>query len=235
MATKIIIWDFDGTLVLHDGLWSGAMIAALDELIKDHKIIIDDIKPYLSTGFPWHKAEIAHPELSSQGAWWDYIEKYLKTIFEKVGFDGRTSCILAKKTHEIYVDEKRYKIFPNTIETLRKLKNKGWKNVILSNHVPELPDIVNKLGFSIAIEKCFTSALIGYEKPNIKAFKYVLDYLQYPETCIMVGDSVKADVEGANKAGINAILLHTVPPIKSFNYCKTVIEVEETLVSLACS
>ena len=211
------------------------MMAALDELIKDHTIAIDTVKPYLSTGFPWHKAEIAHPELSSPEAWWNYMERYLKTIFEKVGFDGQNSCALAKKTHEIYVDEKRYKIFPNTIETLKKLKDSGWKNVILSNHVPELPDIVSKLGFSSVIEECFTSALIGYEKPNSKAFEYVLDYLRHPEFCIMVGDSVKADVQGANKVGMNAILLHTAPPATSFNFCKTIIEVEEMVKTISIS
>ena len=127
------------------------------------------------------------------------------------------------------MDEKRYEIFTNTIETLSRLKKAGWQNVILSNHVPELPDIVNKLGFYAVIEECFTSALIGYEKPNIMAFRYVLDYLCHPNFCIMVGDSVTSDIKGADNAGIIPILLHTIPTEEAFNYCKTIDEIESKI------
>lgn len=229
MSIGTIIWDFDGTLVFHEGLWSGTMMAALDEVFEHHDISITSIKPFLSKGFPWHEAEKAHPELSSPGAWWNRMEGFLKTIFEKLGIDEKYALILAKKTHEMYIDEKRYQIFPNTIEILDKLKKSGWKNVILSNHVPELPDIVKKLGFSDVIDQCFTSALIGYEKPNIMAFQYVLDCLHRPEVCIMVGDSINADIIGAANAGLVPILIHTPPPDKKINYCKTIIEVEDKL------
>jgi len=229
MSKKTIIWDFDGTLALHRGLWSGSMIAALDALVKGHKINIEHLKPYLQTGFPWHEPEKSHPELSLPGAWWGKMEKHFMTIFREFGFDEDTSCALAKKTHDIYVDEKRYEVFPNTIKTLNKLKIDGWRNVILSNHVPELSQIVDKLGFSSVIDECFTSALIGYEKPNIKAFQYVLDYLHHPDCCIMVGDSVTADIHGAESAGITAILLYTIPLDTTYNYCTTIDEVENTI------
>lgn len=233
MPTKTVIWDFDGTLVLHEGLWSGTMLAALDELFEHHDISINCIKPFLSTGFPWHEPEKGHPELSSPDAWWNHMEGFLKTIFEKLGIGEKYAIILAKKTHEIYIDEKRYKIFPNTIETLDRIKKSGWINVILSNHVPELPDIVSKLGFSNVIDECFTSALIGYEKPNVMAFQYVLDYLHQPEVCVMVGDNMKADIKGATNAGIVPILLHTPTSDKTINYCRTIIEVESKLKSIS--
>ena len=46
MSGKANIWDFDGTLVLHKGLWSGTMMAALDKLISDHNISIECLTPY---------------------------------------------------------------------------------------------------------------------------------------------------------------------------------------------
>lgn len=229
MLTKTIIWDFDGTLVFHPGLWSGAMMSALDTVFKHHNISIDSIKPFLGTGFPWHEPEKAHPELSSLCSWWNHMENYLETVFEELEIDEKMARVLAKKTHEIYIDEKRYRIFPNTIETLDRLKKSGWMNVILSNHVPELPDIVRKLGFSNVIDKCFTSALIGYEKPNLMAFQYVLDDLNYPDICVMIGDNIKADIEGASAAGLIPILLHTPTQDKTINYCKSIIEVEKQL------
>ena len=71
MSVKAIIWDFDVTLVLHKGLWSGTMMAALDTLIRDHNMSVECLTQYLHTGFPWHEAGKAHPELSYPGAWWN--------------------------------------------------------------------------------------------------------------------------------------------------------------------
>ena len=226
MSSKAIIWDFDGTLVLHKGLWSGTMLAALDASINNHNLTIDKLKPYLQSGFPWHEPEKAHPELSQHGAWWAKMEKHFEDIYTDLGFDKNVSIALSKKTHEIYVDEKRYEIFPKTIETLYKLKRSGWFNVILSNHVPELPDIVEKLGFFEVVEACFSSASIGYEKPNVKAFQFVIDYLHHPNMCVMVGDSITADIEGANKAGINSILLHTKTNKPISNQCESIDKIE---------
>ena len=64
------------------------------------------------------------------------------------------------------------------------------------------------------------------------AFRYVLDYLHQPEICVMVGDSMKADIEGAANAGLLPILLHTPPPDKTINYCKTIDEVENKLKNI---
>jgi putative hydrolase of the HAD superfamily len=209
MTNKVIIWDFDGTLALHKGLWSGTMLAALDMSFDTHNVTIDSIKPYLQSGFPWHEPYKAHPELSTPSAWWSKMERYFENIYYDLGFDRNNSIMLARRTHDIYIDENRYSVFPGTINTLSNLKNLGWTNVILSNHVPELPDIVDKLGFSEVVEACFTSAAIGYEKPNTKSFQYVIDYFHYPDFCVMIGDSISADIKGANSAGIQAILLYT--------------------------
>jgi putative hydrolase of the HAD superfamily len=68
MSSKAIIWDFDGTLVFHKGLWSSTMMAALDASVKDRNINVEDLKPYWKVGFPWHEPDKAHPELSRPGA-----------------------------------------------------------------------------------------------------------------------------------------------------------------------
>ncbi|MCL2772015.1 MAG: HAD family hydrolase [Oscillospiraceae bacterium] len=236
MSQKTILWDFDGTVALHLG-WGTTMMTVIDEMVQNHDISIHDIRPRMRSGYydpviyPWHEPEKAHPELSSPAVWWQYMDMNLKMVFEDLGFNSDMSCKLAQRTHELYIDAKRYKVFPNTIETLRRLKDGGWRHAILSNHIPELPDIADKLGFSDVITECFTSALTGYEKPNITAFKYALEYIDYPEICFMVGDSITADVKGAINAGIEPILIHTepAPSDEIKNYCKTIDDIENIL------
>ncbi|MNV96380.1 dUMP phosphatase [compost metagenome] len=81
--------------------------------------------------------------------------------------------------------------------------------MILSNHVPELPQIVEQLGLNQLIWNCISSAAIGYEKPHPEAFKIALSAFNNLSSVWMVGDSLEADVFGAQKMNIPAILVHS--------------------------
>jgi putative hydrolase of the HAD superfamily len=87
------------------------------------------------------------------------------------------------------------------------LKSLGWEQAILSNHIPELPDIVEALGLTPYVQAIFSSALMGYEKPHPQAFLQVLALLDHPQTIWMIGDNIEADVMGAQSVGIPAILV----------------------------
>lgn len=39
-----LIWDFDGTLAYQEGKWSGAMLAAMDELAPGHGLTLKDVR-----------------------------------------------------------------------------------------------------------------------------------------------------------------------------------------------
>lgn len=100
-----------------------------------------------------------------------------------------------------------YRLFDDTLETLAYFRRNGYKNIILSNHLPELPEIVNSIGLMEYIDICITSANVGYEKPNPKIFQHAMDITGNPQVAWMVGDNLKADVRGAEAFGIRAILV----------------------------
>jgi putative hydrolase of the HAD superfamily len=80
--------------------------------------------------------------------------------------------------------------------------------VILSNHGPELPAIVEQLSIGPLIDRVFSSALTGFEKPHRRAFTAALAEVGNPQHVYMIGDNPTVDVEGAKQAGIPAILVH---------------------------
>ena len=84
--------------------------------------------------------------------------------------------------------------------------------MVLSNHVPELEDIVTGVGLRGHFEAVLTSALMGYEKPHPEAFRMALREAGSPEQVWMVGDNPVADVQGAESLGIPAILVHSDGP-----------------------
>ncbi|MDR1197834.1 MAG: HAD-IA family hydrolase [Prevotellaceae bacterium] len=58
------------------------------------------------------------------------------------------------------------------------------------------------------IDEAVTSQELQVEKPDIMMFSIVLSRLNCkPENAIMVGDDIIRDINGANKAGMTAVLL----------------------------
>lgn len=100
-------------------------------------------------------------------------------------------------------------VFDDTRPALELTAAAGWRNVILSNHVPELPQLVAALGLDDLIERVFTSATIGFDKPHPDAFRYASRESGSPERVWMVGDDPVADIGGAEALGIPALLIRT--------------------------
>ena len=207
---KVIFWDFDGTLAYRDGMFSKALLEVLDEHEKPHNYRLDDLKPFLQDGFPWHRPEIPHPELNDPAAWWDFVEKIFIRAYEGIGIGHEKATVYAKLAHLRYIDPTKYSLYDDTEETLNCLLNKGWRHIILSNHVPELPAIVLGLGLEKYIEDCISSANIGYEKPHPEIFRIALKQAGNPNKVWMIGDNYLADVKGAEDAGLKAILVRNV-------------------------
>ncbi len=112
----------------------------------------------------------------------------------------------------MYTEASNWALFDDTLPALQRLASLGWSHVVLSNHVPELPDILRYLGVENYLEAIFCSAQIGYEKPNPNAFRIVL--AAYPEAnpIWMIGDNPEADFAGARGNGMRAILARRPHP-----------------------
>ncbi len=204
------MWDFDGTLAWRDGLWSGCVLEVLDEHEPGHGATIEQLRARLSGGFPWHRHESAHPELADADAWWSALGPLLGGAMQSCGVAEQRAAELLGHVRERFVDGSRvWSLFGDTLEALTLTAASGWRNVVVSNHVPELPRLVEQLGLSPHLEAIFSSATTGYEKPHSEAFRIALRASGEPERCWMVGDNPRADVAGAEAIGIPAVLIRT--------------------------
>jgi putative hydrolase of the HAD superfamily len=213
-APRLLIWDFDGTLAHRRGEtgWSILLVEALDAEEPGHGHSADTFRPHLRDGFPWHRPEAAHPELCEPEAWWAAVRPVLGRAYERVGYEPARALELADTARRLYVDpEVGWALFEDTVPVLARLSGAGWTHAILSNHVPELRQIVAGLGLDEIVSFVSCSAETGYEKPHAQAFASVLDSLG-PAEAWMVGDNVVADVLGAEAAGIPAVLVRRPDP-----------------------
>ena len=144
---KYILWDFDGTLAYRDGLWT---VTLLNVLQKNgfSSIKKELLRPFLSIGFPWNSPDTPHSKLFNGKTWWEYMESYFEEIFTILQFDTDTSKNLSKQVRDEYLNINYWHLFDDVEITLKKIDENGIKNIILSNHVPELTKIVSQLGIS---------------------------------------------------------------------------------------
>jgi len=193
-------------------MWRGCLIETLDDYEPGHVVESDQLRPLLHDGFPWHRPDVPHLELCDPEEWWGRVGALLATAYEGVGLETPRARELARLARDRYVDPGRgWRLFDDTLRTLARLRADGWRHVILSNHVPELPALVTGLGLSPLIEIVFTSAATGYEKPNPKAFELALARCGWPGEVLMVGDNPVADVAGAEAVGVRAMLVRSRP------------------------
>jgi len=206
---KYILWDFDGTVAVRDGMWSGALLETIAKFEPSFVCELSIIRPHMQAGFPWHTPETGHEHLAAADDWWEDLFPIFQRAFHAAGLSHSRAIGLSREVRSIYLDPKRWSVFADVIPTLVALRTAGWSHAILSNHVPELPSLAEALGLRQHFEAVFSSAAIGYEKPHEFAFRRTLDELGNPPTVWMVGDSYNADIVGARRVGLPAILVRS--------------------------
>ncbi len=200
-----LIFDFDQTLGYRDGMWTVTIFELLQEMGYT-QIDIENIRKYIRTGFPWNNYEIPHKVLFKGLSWWQYYETVVVDILTQNKLNQAEAIRLSKLVREKYLNINKWHLYEDTFQVLNDLNNLGYDCYILSNHVPELEDIVSGLNISKFIQKVYNSAIIGYEKPNSKIYQHVIEDLNVdPPNIIMIGDNYISDITGARSNAIKAI------------------------------
>ncbi|MHB0935983.1 MAG: HAD family hydrolase [Armatimonadota bacterium] len=221
-----LIWDFDGTLGYREGKWEGALLEVLRRHVPETEVRQEQIWPHLQTGFPWLTPEAPHTEIRTAEEWWDRLDTVFARAFVMAGIVDGTAYALAKHVRHVYPDPVAWRLFDDAIPTLECLATQGWRHLLLSNHIPELPAILRHLGLTPHFAAVFNSAQTGYEKPHPQAFREVLQTLNGANKVWMVGDSMSNDIAGAAAVGIPGILVRKSRPEAQF-CCPTLEQVAE--------
>ena len=91
---------------------------------------------------------------------------------------------------------------------LKGLKERGHELGIISNFDSRLFTVLRGLGLAELFDTITISSLAHAAKPAPKIFQLALDkHAMDPEEAVHVGDSRRDDVEGARKAGLQAVLI----------------------------
>jgi putative hydrolase of the HAD superfamily len=211
-ADLVLVWDFDGTLAYRPGNWTGVLCAVVAAERPDLQLTADRLGPHLQRGFPWHTPEIVREPCSAERWWGDLLPVLAAAVQRATGIDAAEARRLVAGVRSAYTDARGWRVFPDVRPALERLRGHGWTHLVLSNHVPELPDLVDGLGLSDVIAAVHCSGRTGVEKPHPGAFEGVFAEFPAARAGWMIGDSWSADVRGARAVGLRAILVRSKHP-----------------------
>ena len=189
----LYLFDFDGTLV--DSLRSLEDVFILSFKAIGIDIDINNVLRYTRIPLEETYQEVNAP-MEKVGEFEKAIRYYLNDLE------------VLKKTD----------IYPETIKTIEKLHELGYKfGIVTSNNEKHVVDVLNLFNinpswFSIFVD----SDKVRETKPSPKPLIYALEELGYmdkKDKVVYVGDSLN-DMLSANRAGVDAILIDRVHAFK---------------------
>ena len=206
---KGVIFDLGGTLMYFDGNWEAMdtqSTLAMIPFLNSHGVRVGDDFPqqFLATRRAfWKRADETGFECRTSEA--------LGESLNQLGYTNTDGWL--QQAVDIYFEHQgqSWLAFPDAHEMLQTLKQRGTRIGLISNadDVNLVHRAVHRLGFAPFMLPVISSAEDPrWRKPDPRIFHRVSDAWQLlPSEIVMVGDSPRYDVLGANRAGMKAIFI----------------------------
>ena len=205
---KVLFWDFDGTLAVPNRAYPWALNEALTAC--GYSVPWNLVDRCTNTVIPWHTGQYLYPQKTG-GGWWENVCRRAEVFYEACGVKPEDFSAVSRKFREI-MPTYPHTLYPDAAETLRRCREMGFVNCILSNNYPELPDAIRSFGLGEFFEAYFVSGAVGYDKPRPEIYRHALREMGDPETAYMIGDNPVADIRGAKQAGLRTVWVHPTDP-----------------------
>lgn len=102
-----------------------------------------------------------------------------------------------------------WRVYDDVEPTLTELKRRGMKLGVISNFDSRLFDVLRACDLDNFFDSIHISTRVGAAKPDPAIFQAALNHHGIePRQAWHVGDSLRADVEGAAAAGVKALLIN---------------------------
>jgi putative hydrolase of the HAD superfamily len=163
-------------------------IARFDEAVAAASFILDDVEE-----------QVYDPGL---------FVHYTATIIERMGGRGSGVVRAAERVYHEWATNHHFEIYEDVSPVLSELAARGFVLGAISNTHRSLGAFSTHFKLDGLLTATISSAEHGFMKPHRSIFEAALQKVQVEAAdAVMVGDSLKADIEGALAAGMRGILL----------------------------
>ncbi len=208
MQISTIFFDLGSTLFYTKDPWPPIFKAANQALVavlKEAGIMLDDQSFYNEFGgfLDAYYAERGESTAEKTTA------VSLKERLEQKGFPNVPDALIRAALDAMYaITRQNWYLEEDAIPTLETLRQRGYRLGLISNTSDDInvQQLIDRERLRPFFETIVTSAALGIRKPDIRIFQAALDRLRVrPAAAAMVGDTLEADMLGANQSGLYSI------------------------------
>ena len=159
-----------------------------------------------------------------QKTWWkDAVHR----VFSDVGMVDQFDRFF-DEVYNQFRDSTGWLLFPETVEVLQDLKRRGLKLGVISNFDDRIYTVLRSLDILSFFQTVTISSETGYAKPQPEIFEAAIEALGIPAgEILLVGDSLKDDVEAGRQIGLHAVLLDRHDHYSSANHVSRIRNLSE--------
>jgi putative hydrolase of the HAD superfamily len=133
---------------------------------------------------------------------------YTATIIEHMGGRGEAVVRVAERIYEQWAGNHHFEMYDDVAPVLTDLAARGFTLGVISNSHRSLDAFCEHFQLRAFISTAVSSAEHGFMKPHPSIFESALQRARVsPGDALMVGDSLRADIEGALASGMRGVLL----------------------------
>ncbi len=204
-----IIFDLGNTLMHFDGEWEVVTQCGVEGLRRHLREQGIDLAA--SFGADFVETRRAGRERSVRTDVEYTATQALCDTLARYGFPNVPDETIASALAVFFTPElERWVPYPDAHATLEELCRRGFHLGLISNATDDafIQYLVRREGWSELLKPSISSAALPWRKPDPRIFEHVLDEWKFPAAdVVMVGDWPGADILGAHRAGMRAILL----------------------------
>ena len=198
MSYKFLLFDLDHTLLDFDA----AEDIALTHLLKEEGV--EEIQVYKDYYVPMNKAlwkNLEQKKISKQ----ELVDTRFSRLFAHFGVE-KDGAYLAER-YQFFLS-KQGQIFPGVEDLLKNLIHQGYELYAATNGITTIQaGRLEQSGIATFFKEIFISEQLHTQKPDALFYEKIGQQIAgfSKEKTLMIGDSLTADIQGGNNAGIDTV------------------------------
>ena len=161
---------------------------------------------------------------------------YFTALLDHLGLAPLTAVKMIERFDAIHKQNNLWhRMMPSTPTVLQQLRTRGLNLGVVSNSDGRVTAILQQCGIAQFFDLIIDSHEVGVEKPDSQIFALALQRLHaQPQQAMYVGDIYGIDVVGAERAGLQAVLLDTLGCYEGVR-CRKIRHLRELLAIVSLS